>query len=66
MGDNLFQFKTVNLGQKNVLVLDSVTVTEEVSDEPRNTSGLLVTRLLRPAACVDNDFHYLDWNLATL
>ena len=37
MGDNLFQFKTVNLGQKNVLVLDSVTVTEEVSDEPRNT-----------------------------
>ena len=38
MGDNLFQFKTVNLGQKNVLVLDSVTVTEEVSDDPRNTS----------------------------
>ena len=39
MGDNLFQFKTVNLGQKNVLVLDSVTVvTEELSDDPRNSS----------------------------
>ena len=33
-----FSSKLLTWDSKNVVVLDSVTVTEEVSDDPRNTS----------------------------